>query len=212
MGNIQNRAYTEELYARDATIDIAKGIGIMLMVIGHYNGLHYIVRNFIFSFHMPLFFIFSGYFYRQKPMNEVVKKGVSKLVVPYVIVGIAAITLLLLANRNEQALQKLIGFVMVNGQWPYERYGHNLPQVGASWFFLALFWCKIYYNFLRRYTDRYMLFSFVISTLAFIIGKYITNIPFGLIVGACGMVFYAMGEYWSCNIKNGVSKYCLWIG
>lgn len=41
-------------------VDIAKGIAIMLMVIGHEvsNGLVYAL---IFSFHMPLFFILSGY-------------------------------------------------------------------------------------------------------------------------------------------------------
>lgn len=48
---------------RDQTIDIAKGIGIILMVIGH-SGCPKFLHDFIYMFHMPLFFICSGYFYK----------------------------------------------------------------------------------------------------------------------------------------------------
>ena len=37
-------------------IDIAKGIGIFLMVVGH-TSIPSFLSNYIFSFHMPLFFI-----------------------------------------------------------------------------------------------------------------------------------------------------------
>ena len=47
-------------YGRDRSIDIAKGIGIILVVYGHLvNPIH---RE-IFLFHMPLFFLLSGYFF-----------------------------------------------------------------------------------------------------------------------------------------------------
>lgn len=60
---------------RDDAIDIAKAIGILLMILGHCHGIPWILRNFIFSFHMPLFFIFSGFFYKTpQNMNEMVKK------------------------------------------------------------------------------------------------------------------------------------------
>ena len=42
-------------------LDYAKGIGILLVVLGHiYNNS---VKLWIYSFHMPLFFIISGYLY-----------------------------------------------------------------------------------------------------------------------------------------------------
>lgn len=40
-------------------LDIAKGIAIFLMVIGH-TSIPNVVSNFIYAFHMPLFFIASG--------------------------------------------------------------------------------------------------------------------------------------------------------
>lgn len=46
---------------RIAWIDIAKGITIILVIIGHVVPFDSATRNVIFSFHMPLFFILSGY-------------------------------------------------------------------------------------------------------------------------------------------------------
>lgn len=69
--------------SRFDTIDIAKGIGIILVVIGHvcggiidtgyYNNDYVpkILYIFIYSFHMPLFFILSGLFVQ----NSINKKG-----------------------------------------------------------------------------------------------------------------------------------------
>ena len=45
---------------RLAAFDIAKGIGIILVIVGHSSGT--ICNRYIDSFHMPLFFIISGYF------------------------------------------------------------------------------------------------------------------------------------------------------
>ena len=65
-------------------ISIAKGIGIVLVVMGHrpYNGL---VQSIIYSFHMPLFFLISGYLYNDKYNNlfEYVKKSAKTILLPY---------------------------------------------------------------------------------------------------------------------------------
>lgn len=43
---------------RDRSVDIAKGLGIILMVMGHAGMPH---SSIIFRFHMALFFILSGW-------------------------------------------------------------------------------------------------------------------------------------------------------
>lgn len=50
---------------RNATISICKGIAIILMVIGHAEAPE-LLTNFIYTFHMPLFFITAGYFFSRK--------------------------------------------------------------------------------------------------------------------------------------------------
>lgn len=51
------------------TISISKGIGIFLMVIGH-SGCPVYLNNYIYIFHMPLFFFISGYCFKDKYLND----------------------------------------------------------------------------------------------------------------------------------------------
>lgn len=51
-------------------IDIAKGIGILMVFVGHCNELPDLLSRLIYSVHMPLFFILAGYFYRPESTNN----------------------------------------------------------------------------------------------------------------------------------------------
>lgn len=72
---------------RNEALDIAKGIGIILMVIGH-SGCPKYLHDFIYMFHMPLFFVCSGYFYKHiTTRNELIrcwKKRFRGLYLPYI--------------------------------------------------------------------------------------------------------------------------------
>ena len=46
-------------------IDWLKAIGIFLVIVGHMPMGDNMLRNWIYSFHMPLFFFASGFLYRQ---------------------------------------------------------------------------------------------------------------------------------------------------
>lgn len=48
---------------RDKSIDIARGLAIILVVVGH-SGINQYFWNLIYFFHMPLFFFISGCFFR----------------------------------------------------------------------------------------------------------------------------------------------------
>ena len=66
-------------------IDIAKGIGIFLVIWGHLIADGF-VDNLIYSFHMPLFLFLSGYMLRIKNpalSDAFVKKLMKQLLVPY---------------------------------------------------------------------------------------------------------------------------------
>ena len=51
---------------RIATLDIAKGIGILLVVIGHCYSKYTKIEGIIYGCHMPLFFIISGVIYGKR--------------------------------------------------------------------------------------------------------------------------------------------------
>ncbi|MGQ8886994.1 acyltransferase family protein [Serratia sp. TSA_105.2] len=86
---------------REAWVDYAKGIGIILVVFGHVNrglysagiqlsGSYYqLTDSIIYSFHMPLFFFLSGLFFTQsldkKGKTRFVISKIDTIVYPYVI-------------------------------------------------------------------------------------------------------------------------------
>lgn len=54
---------------KDDAITIAKGIGIILMVVGH-SGTYNAVVSFIYMFHMPLFFLLAGYCFKERYLDD----------------------------------------------------------------------------------------------------------------------------------------------
>lgn len=70
--------------ARTKWIDWAKTIGIWLVVLGHVPGNGLTVTEFIYAFHMPLFFFISGHLAKSKSLVDTVKSGFMRLLVPYV--------------------------------------------------------------------------------------------------------------------------------
>ena len=71
---------------RDKSIDIAKGILIMLMVIGH-SGCPSYLGSLIYSFHMPCFFVISGMLLSDKYFDKsflFVRKRIKGLYKPFV--------------------------------------------------------------------------------------------------------------------------------
>lgn len=73
---------------RDQSIDIIKGIGITIMVLGHTD---FKFSNFIYLFHMAIFFIVSGYLYKDEYSDNCITiyhyiiRKIKTLWVPYFI-------------------------------------------------------------------------------------------------------------------------------
>ena len=66
---------------RDPVVDVIRGIGILLVVVGH-SGTNF--WRFIYLFHMPLFIMLSGYLYRVSDLKKTIKNKVVRLWVPFV--------------------------------------------------------------------------------------------------------------------------------
>ena len=80
-----NNYRTASLTIRDTRLDTIKGLLIILVVFGHLlesfftNRINIIVYNIIYSFHMPLFVIISGYFFNPNQSFEKLKASSFKL-------------------------------------------------------------------------------------------------------------------------------------
>lgn len=80
---MDNRNITKSSNKRIAWIDMAKGLGILFVVIGHIKTCQ-IVHDAIFLFHMPLFFLLSGIVFKvNEEWSPCMRKKVVHLLLPY---------------------------------------------------------------------------------------------------------------------------------
>ena len=196
---------------RNVAIDIMKAIGIMSVMIGHLRTPQ-ILSTIVYSYHMPLFFLVGGYFFRPKPdIVGTAAKDFKRLVIPYIFTSLmlalayAVKTLLGLEENYHNTFFFLKGIfwgcgsakqtAMIKG---------DLTYIGAIWFLLALFWCRQFYNVLICYTRRPKLYVVIIAIAATLIHYYLVFIPLGISTGASAMMFYLIGHWVR---EHNISKY-----
>ena len=134
---------------RDVTFDMMKGIAILAMLCGHCV-IPDVLHHFIYIWHMPLFFIVSGYFYHTKSWGTNWKSTCRGLLVPYIVTcGLALLLSVLLQSGSADKI--IYGTLCVSSAWfgsdTMAGYGGN----GPLWFLMALFWCRLVYDALRRW-------------------------------------------------------------
>lgn len=177
--------------------DILKAIGIILVIVGHtldYN----IIRNIIYSFHMPLFFLVSGYFLKVKTPVPPIKRLWKRLLIPYflscfIIVLLACISFSVnshIFNVN-YLLNWLESIIYGNGVTD----GTQFQSIGPLWFLLALFWGTIITH-LFIYYSKYVTPIFA-SLFCVIISLYLSQhkiqFPLSILQGMLGVGYLYIG-------------------
>lgn len=176
---------------RDCTFDAMKGIGIILMIIGHMHIPH-LLRDFIFSFHMPMFFLIGGYFFKPQPLKETIQKSANRLLKPYVATGILTPIIYMLVGDYDTAIFRGVGILFGNNGSSQAII--QTPLCGAVWFLLALFWCRLFFCYLYTKTHNWLVLSVFISVIASGFGYYIVNPPLGIVIGMSALVFFSIGK------------------
>ena len=180
---------------RDQSIDIAKAIGIILMVIGHFKGLPLWLEKWIFSFHMPLFFVLSGYLFKQKTEIQIIKGGLKSLVWPYIYTTLISVVIVLLLASPKNAFNPILGAFCGSQGNPNAKIILSNLQAGPIWFLMSLFWCRIYFSLIfKRFKEKYLFVSFLIGLPMAVFSAKIANIPLCIGSGAVSLMFYATGS------------------
>lgn len=127
---------------RDLTVDIAKGIGIIFVIVGHLN--HFfsyegLVLTIIYSFHMPLFLILSGYVFNYHPeisTKEYCWRRFGQIMKPYFVFAVITYIFDYVKSGGENA-GGIYGILIGNG------IDNHLNFNIALWFLPMLFCCNI---------------------------------------------------------------------
>lgn len=149
--------------------DIAKGIGIIAVIMGH-TIWDSPLKQCIFSFHMPLFFLISGYFFKKKETKICLKQNAKHLIIPYFFtcfcIMFSSIIVSFLLNGQEQIPANLKEWFIASlyGSGGVHEVPFHIPQIGATWFLWALFLAFLIFNNIVD-TKWTML---IVATLAYI--------------------------------------------
>lgn len=193
------------------TADRLKGLCIALMIVGHCqisSGLH----DFIYLFHIPLFFFVSGFFMKAGPAGALEKTALDgrRLLVPYLL-GIGLVTLKYGIDAfrlgDASSLIRYEASALFVG--PFEMlFGWKDLMVGPLWFLIALFWGRCFMNFAVRKTEGpwiAMAVGFVVCSL-----PYGNLLPFGLQQGLAALAFLGLGNLFGSH-RNVLEKRWMWI-
>lgn len=131
---------------RNATLDIAKGLCIILLTVSH-GGCPNGFRSFILMFYIPCFFVISGWLFSDKYLDDLKKGlrhkawGIYKTFVKWELIFLALHNIFTLCGIYTESYSiseiasKAVRIVLMSG-------GEQL--VGGFWFLISLFWATIF--------------------------------------------------------------------
>lgn len=196
-------------------IDIAKGIGMLLVVWAHIL-VEGPINWFIYVFHMPLFFYISGMLYtpeKYKKVGTLVSKRVQSLIIPYVIYS--CITWAVWCGYSILSHQEVDSYLMPLFQTAIAQGSggfliHNVPL----WFVTCLFVVEIAYFYINKISDNKIkaLTCVVISVIGYCMIEIFTFFPFKLLpwsieVACATMIYYGAGNILRSYTKNISDKF-----
>lgn len=183
---------------RNLEIDVFRGLGILLVIMGHTAGLPAEVHRYVYSFHMPAFFFLSGYLFqidkvRRSPRSFINGKF-HRLIIPAwcmgAVCGLAFVVKLLLHRITLTAFLGLawgtaVGFPRADGNFL------STPL----WFLFCLFSLETAAAGLARFIGKAMVPVLMVIGVAGIVGSsHLPFVPFDLDIATSAAFFFAMGH------------------
>ncbi len=178
--------------------DIAKFFAIVAVVLGHTDGVPDALMRFIFTFHMPLFFVMSGYFMKDTDdIRKSVKKDAVGLLLPYGVTCLMMMVLQIIKTLMWTGVSGVPGAIKTwvsatlygaGGVSLIPDFLKGVRGVGAIWFLLALFFAKLLIYLTQNLGKYQWIALLAIAYLGYKTADYIW-LPLS-IQGGMGAVFY----------------------
>ncbi len=184
-----NVQYHDRQTGRMGYVDLLRAYGIVLMIMGHI-GFGGVFDKYIHAFHMPLFFVISGFFYKPCSLPVIMKKRFRTLLVPYIVFGIfyTALWFLKIGRVDRRLLYIFL----------WENTADGGPAIaGALWFLTALFFCEVLYHLIQK-IDRELIRTMLIvlvSAAGMAWAGYLQfRLPYGLEAAMVGVGLFHGGR------------------
>ncbi|MGV9003588.1 acyltransferase family protein [Flavobacterium sp.] len=187
----------QRLYNRIQWVDQLKGVGIFLVVYAHNFP---ITETYIYSFHMPLFFMIAGFFHPETSNLAHIKKRVKGLLVPYFILSLLLFTFWVFVGKDMGESQQyhlstaenFFGIFYSQGGMHFMDWG--IPM----WFLPALFVTYLIFYVIEKYTSGAIAYIIVGMTMCcgFIYSLlFPSSMMWSINIAMVAVGFYAFGFY-----------------
>ena len=202
---LQEKNNTNETKQREEWIDYLRGIGIVLMVTGHASIWRPLIK-WIFGFHMPLFFVLSGFLFNRQKWAD---RGFGKFaaarfrnyIIPYflwcAICFVINLPMFYINYRHGNILLTAVqnlGWIVTSIRVD----GVFLPQnCTALWFLTCIFLSQlVFYLLVNCKPMRQCLLVFIIIAINYVMNCFKAPVlPWHLDVALIGSVFMLIGYY-----------------
>lgn len=180
-------------------------MAIICVVLGH--TLDGPLKDTIYVFHMPFFFLIGGYFFRPRPFGRETAKRFTQLIVPY----LAFLLILSLPELTEAFFRSGKGDVL----WRIKRLllgGEGLTfPLTVFWFPTCYFFTVVIYNGLRERLGAKALWIVCAALLGFALANQFAApdfwLPLGLNVAAMAIPLFHIGAVFGHRIFNPSLKW-----
>lgn len=195
---MESKVLSEKIH-RLEWIDVAKGIVIILMVLGHALSAENLITKCIFSFHMPFFVLVSGYFYKRYDLKTFIVKNIKGVLLPYTILHFIQYTLyIFILDWNMVETYKKLFYTLITGlsytnAIPFPKAGNT----GVLWFLPMLFCVRcIFYGIMKISKDNNF-FAFLMIAFSALLGMFLNSkgywLPWSIDVALFSVAFYYLG-------------------
>lgn len=188
---------------RDKSIDAIAGLLILFMIYGHimsWTGLtdthSFVILDRVFCFFMPWFFYKAGMFFKQTNLQNIVKTGYRRLIIPYIVWGGVGIASYYLPSiiLGQQSVGHVILLEMKTILWSGKIEGNS-----AIWFLLSLFFARIIKYFLSKLEKIHLVViaMCILSAIVISIKQVFPTMcyPEYLYNTLLGVMFFSLGVY-----------------
>lgn len=193
---------TEMAKERIHWIDIAKGIAIICVFVGHTMSVPQVVRDFVYFFHMPAFFFLSGYcFSNRRKIGEFVLNKLKTVVLPIFTLGLGGSILVAL-------MLQFVKHEAVDWKWtflsPVVQYGEH----SLLWYLAALFVAMlVFYGLTKLFKDKpaaLIIVSFVLGFSSYCFIRFVgVALPWSIDTALVALPFVAAGYSFKKSGKSG---------
>jgi acyltransferase len=188
-------------------VNNVKAIAIYLVVLGHFSGLESALKNFIYSFHIPIFLLISGFFLIKKLQSFTVIKlfndNIIYMIKLYFIFSMCSIAIFIIYSL---ANNQFIDFIKLAYGTVYGLHGSNALLEhgnGALWYF-PFFISSIVFFFCCLKLPKYLAWVVVLLFALFSATYSGFRLPWAIDIAGIGVFFLMLGgelNYYYKKIK-----------